>query len=74
LDEWSILFLNGTMTFLYPVMSSQGELLPDERWRLGTPANLLRLSVGIEAVEDIAEDLERGELGLSLPLGVCARE
>ena len=42
---------------LYPVMSSHREVPPAQRQRLGIRDNLLRLSVGIEAVEDVIEDL-----------------
>ena len=42
---------------LYPVMSSHREVPPAQRQRLGIRDNLLRLSVGIEAVEDIIADL-----------------
>ena len=42
---------------LYPVMSSHREVPPAQRERLGIRDNLLRLSVGIEAVEDIIADL-----------------
>jgi len=42
---------------LYPVMSSHREVPPEQRNRMGIRDNLLRLSVGIEAVEDILEDL-----------------
>jgi len=42
---------------LYPVMSSHREVPPAQRERLGIRDNLLRLSVGIEAVEDVIEDL-----------------
>jgi cystathionine gamma-synthase/methionine-gamma-lyase len=42
---------------LYPVMSSHREVPPEQRQRMGIRDNLLRLSVGIEAVEDILEDL-----------------
>jgi cystathionine beta-lyase/cystathionine gamma-synthase len=42
---------------LYPVMSSHREVPPEQRQRMGIGDNLLRLSVGIEAVEDILEDL-----------------
>jgi cystathionine gamma-synthase/methionine-gamma-lyase len=42
---------------LYPVMSSHREVPPAQRQRLGIRDNLLRLSVGIEAVSDIIEDL-----------------
>jgi cystathionine gamma-synthase/methionine-gamma-lyase len=44
---------------LYPVMSSHRDLSPKHLERLGIRENLLRLSVGIEAVEDILEDLEQ---------------
>ena len=44
---------------LYPVMSSHREISPKHRERMGIRDNLVRLSVGIEAVEDIIGDLER---------------
>ena len=44
---------------LYPAMSSHRELSPKHRQRMGIGDNLLRLSVGIEAVEDIVADLEQ---------------
>jgi len=44
---------------LYPAMSSHRELSPKQRQRMGIGDNLVRLSVGIEAVEDILEDLEQ---------------
>ena len=44
---------------LYPAMSSHRDLAPKQRERLGIRDNLLRLSVGIEAVEDILADLEQ---------------
>ncbi len=43
---------------LYPVMSSHREISPKHRERMGIRDNLVRLSVGIEAVEDIIADLE----------------
>ncbi|HWQ55272.1 MAG TPA: PLP-dependent aspartate aminotransferase family protein [Bryobacteraceae bacterium] len=46
-----------TMT-LYPVMSSHRDVAPRQRERLGIRENLVRLSVGIEAVEDILADLD----------------
>ena len=48
---------------LYPAMSSHRDLAPKHRQRLGIRENLLRLSVGIEAVEDIEADLERALAG-----------
>jgi cystathionine beta-lyase/cystathionine gamma-synthase len=44
---------------LYPVMSSHREISPKHRERMGIKDNLVRLSVGIEAVEDIIGDMER---------------
>ena len=43
----------------YPVMSSHRELSPKHRARLGIQDNLLRLSIGIEAIEDIIADLDQ---------------
>ena len=45
-----------TMT-LYPAMSSHREISPKHRERMGIRDNLVRLSVGIEAPEDIIADL-----------------
>jgi cystathionine gamma-synthase/methionine-gamma-lyase len=42
---------------LYPAMASHRELSPKHRQRLGIQDNLVRLSVGIEAPEDVIEDL-----------------
>jgi len=44
---------------LYPVMSSHREISPKHRERMGIRESLVRLSVGIEAPEDIIEDLEQ---------------
>ncbi len=44
---------------LYPTMSSHRELSPKHRQRMGIRDNLVRLSVGIEAPEDILADLEQ---------------
>ncbi len=43
---------------LYPAMASHRDLSPKHRLRLGIKENLVRLSVGIEAVEDIVADLD----------------
>jgi cystathionine gamma-synthase/methionine-gamma-lyase len=43
----------------YSAMSSHRELSPKHRARLGINDNLLRLSIGIEAVEDIISDLDQ---------------
>jgi cystathionine beta-lyase/cystathionine gamma-synthase len=44
---------------LYPMMSSHREISPRHRERMGIRDNLVRVSVGIEAVEDIIEDLDQ---------------
>jgi cystathionine gamma-synthase/methionine-gamma-lyase len=44
---------------LYPAMSSHRDLAPKHRERVGIRDNLVRLSVGIEAVEDIIADLDQ---------------
>ena len=44
---------------LYPPMSSHREIAPKQRQRMGIGDNFLRLSVGIEAPEDILEDLDQ---------------
>ena len=43
----------------YPAISSHRELTAKHRHRLGIHDNLVRLSIGIEAVEDITEDLDQ---------------
>ena len=48
---------------LYPVMSSHRDLSPKHRARMGIRDNLVRLSVGIEALEDILADLEQALAG-----------
>jgi cystathionine gamma-synthase len=42
---------------LYPAMASHRDISPKQRLRMGIPDSLVRLSVGIEAVEDICADL-----------------
>lgn len=49
---------------LYPVMASHREISPKQRERMGIRENLVRLSVGIEGVEDIIADLRQA---LDLP-------
>ena len=44
---------------LYPVMSSHREVSPKHRERMGIRDSLVRLSVGIEAPEDIIQDLDQ---------------
>ena len=49
---------------LYPAHSSHRALSPEERARIGIGDGLVRMSVGIEAVEDIMGDLEQALDGL----------
>jgi cystathionine beta-lyase/cystathionine gamma-synthase len=42
---------------LHPAMSSHRDLSPKHRERIGIRDNLVRISIGIEAVEDIVDDL-----------------
>jgi cystathionine beta-lyase/cystathionine gamma-synthase len=51
---------------LYPAMSSHREISPKHRERMGISDGMVRLSVGIEAVEDIIADLEQA-LGQARP-------
>ena len=51
---------------LYPAIASHRDLAPRQRERLGIRENLLRLSVGIEAIEDILEDLDQALASLEL--------
>jgi cystathionine gamma-synthase/methionine-gamma-lyase len=44
---------------LYPAMASHRDIPPKQRERMGIRENLLRLSVGIEDVDDIMEDLQQ---------------
>lgn len=44
---------------LYPVIASHRDLAPRQRERLGIHEGLVRLCLGIEAVEDILADLEQ---------------
>jgi cystathionine beta-lyase/cystathionine gamma-synthase len=44
---------------LYPPISSHRRLAPEERKRLGITDGFLRISVGIEDVTDITQDLDR---------------
>ena len=52
--------LGGVHTLLTrPATTSHAGLSRDERLRLGISDGLLRLSVGIEATEDLLEDFEQ---------------
>ncbi len=47
---------------LYPVMASHRDVSPKQRERMGIKESLVRLSAGIEASEDIIEDVNQALL------------
>ncbi len=53
---------------LYPAISSHRDIAPKQRERMGIRDNLIRLSVGIEAADDIVADLEQA---LEAPVREC---
>jgi cystathionine gamma-synthase/methionine-gamma-lyase len=44
---------------LYPAIASHRDIPPKQRARLGIRENLVRVSVGIEDIEDILADLDQ---------------
>jgi cystathionine beta-lyase len=58
--------LGGIETILcFPAKTSHAELSADEREKQGITDSLIRLSVGIEDVEDIIADLENAFSAIS---------
>lgn len=52
--------LGGTETIAtYPILSAASPIPPEDREELGITEDLIRLSVGLEDVEDIIEDLDQ---------------
>lgn len=47
-------------TITHPATTTHGRLTPEAREKAGIKDNLLRVAVGLESVEDIKKDLERG--------------
>ena len=47
-------------TITHPATTTHGRLSPEDKERAGITENLVRISVGIEAVEDLKTDLARG--------------
>ncbi len=47
-------------TITHPATTTHGRLTDEERSEMGLQENLLRLSIGLEAVEDLKKDLQRG--------------
>jgi O-acetylhomoserine (thiol)-lyase len=44
---------------LYPAMASHRDVSPKQRERVGIKDNLVRISAGIEAIDDILADLDQ---------------
>jgi cystathionine beta-lyase/cystathionine gamma-synthase len=44
---------------LYPLIASHRDLSPKQRARMGIKDNLVRMSVGIEAADDIIADIDQ---------------
>jgi cystathionine beta-lyase/cystathionine gamma-synthase len=52
--------LGGVETLItYPVKQTHGDIPPEIRERIGVTEDLIRLSVGIEDVDDLIQDLEQ---------------
>ncbi|KAA1175129.1 O-succinylhomoserine sulfhydrylase [Marinobacter salinexigens] len=54
-------------TITHPATTTHGRLSPEDKAAAGITENLIRLSVGIEAVEDLKTDLSRGFHALQNP-------
>ena len=47
-------------TICHPATTTHGRLTVEEREQMGVSENLLRLSIGLEDVDDLKKDLQRG--------------
>ena len=47
-------------TITHPASTTHGRISPEEKQRAGITENLIRISVGLESVKDLQEDLARG--------------
>jgi O-succinylhomoserine sulfhydrylase len=47
-------------TITHPATTTHGRLSPEARAEAGIKDNLLRIAVGLETIDDIKADLERG--------------
>ena len=47
-------------TITHPATTTHGRLSPEDKDKAGITESLIRLSVGIEAVDDLKTDLQRG--------------
>ena len=53
-------FGDAKSTIIHPATTTHGRLSKEEKLKCGIKNNLIRLSIGLEDVEDIINDLERG--------------
>ncbi len=65
IDSTRILSLTANLgdaksTIVHPATTTHGRLTPEQREQAGISDNLIRIAVGLEDVEDIKKDLERG--------------
>lgn len=62
LDLWSHLanILDARSLVIHPASTTHQQLSPEERQRGGVPDDLIRMSVGLEDVQDLLEALDRG--------------
>jgi O-succinylhomoserine sulfhydrylase len=54
-------------TITHPATTTHGRLSPEDKGQAGISENLIRLSVGIEAIDDLKADLDRGFQALQNP-------
>ena len=47
-------------TIVHPATTTHGRLTPEERAEAGITDNLIRLAVGLEDIEDLKQDMQRG--------------
>jgi O-acetylhomoserine (thiol)-lyase len=51
---------------IHPASTTHRQLSPEEQAKAGVPADMIRLSVGIESIDDILWDIEQA-LGAAVP-------
>jgi O-succinylhomoserine sulfhydrylase len=47
-------------TITHPATTTHGRLTPEQRAEVGISEGLLRVAVGLESVDDVRRDLQRG--------------
>jgi O-succinylhomoserine sulfhydrylase len=47
-------------TITHPASTTHGRLSDDEKIRSGIEDNLIRISVGLECIDDVIDDINRG--------------